>query len=371
VAASRLVRGAALVWWRRLPDAAARVSATLRMALRDGDYLLSTPLVAAVAPPLAVLSGVLLGAVHPGRVFSASLLVVLAFAAVAGLGAAPGLGALIGYALGDLALHARGAATAGTLLRTDGAALDTYLILAGLLVVAPLAATAVRQRGQRLMRPGTARLVIGFAVAATVQAALAYLWAQAAAVLIRPVWSFRGAAPDPGSIVVLRRDGVWIALVTLLAVAGRGALTAVAARRPAAPPDPAYVRFRVPRPWPWPVAVTLRAAVFTLLLAGLVGSALGAALVFALFAVLGVLRYRVVPALRPYARIVSEVPLLARAAVCCLVGYLMALLVVRPAVERGVTSFLPLVVALIPPLLLAAFLLPARGAGGSEVRSGG
>ncbi|MEN3310189.1 MAG: hypothetical protein V7603_6391 [Micromonosporaceae bacterium] len=367
---------AALALWRRLPELAARLSGTLRVVLRDGDYLLSWPVVAALAPPLALLLGLLLGAVHPGPVFSSSLAVVLVLAAVAGTGAALGCLALVGYAVGDLALHRHagvghpyGASVVDTLLRTDAAALDTYLVLAGLVVVAPLVATAVRQRGQRLVRPGTTRLAIGFVLAAVVQALLAYLWGQAAAYLIRPVWSFWNAAPDAGPIGILQHDGGWIALVTVLAVAGRGALTLLAQRHPASPASPPHLRFRMPRRWPWPVPVALRAAVFTLLLSGLTGTAPGAAVVFALLVGLGALRYRVVPALESYVRVVDRVPLVLRVLACCLVAYLLAVVVVRPAVSRGTTSFLPVLVAVLPPLLLAAFLFPARfpdGAGGAR-----
>jgi hypothetical protein len=364
VADSSLARAAALAWWRRLPEAAARLSGTLRAVLRDGDYLLSWPLAAACVPPLALAAGVLLGAVHPGPVFSSSLAVVLAFAAIAGLGAAPGCLALVGYAVGDLALHEHPAAgVVDALLRTDAAALDTYLILAGLVVAAPLVSTAVRQRGQRLVRPGPPRLAIGFALAAVVQAALAYLWGHGAAALIRPVWSFWNTAPQPEPVAVLRDGGGWIVLVTVLAVAGRGTLTLLAQRRPVPPAGAPRVRFRLPRPWPWPVPVVLQAVVFTLLLSGLVSTALGAAAVLALLLVLGALRYRVVPALASYVRLVDRVPLVLRVLACCLVGYLLALAVVRPAAQRGSTSLVPMVVAVLPALLLAAFLFPVRERG--------
>ena len=369
-----LPRGTALLLWRRLPNGAARLSGTLRVALRDGDYLLSWPLAAAGAPPLALLIGVLLGAAQPGSVYATSLLVVLVFAALAGLGAALGLYALVGYLLGDLVLHqgtgypygGGSAPFADRLLRTDLARLGTWFVLASLVVVAPLVATALRQRSQRLVRPGAERLVLGFALAAVVQAGLAYLWGQAAALLVRPVWSFWDAPTDTGAIDNLQHHGGWIALVTLIAVAGRGALTGLAARHPVAAPRTPWVRFRTPAALPWPMAAVLRAAAGTLLLAGLTGSPLGAALVFALFAGVDVLRYRVVPALHSYPRLVARVPVVLRVAACCLLGYLLGLLVVAPAVDRGTNSFLPVLLALVPPLVLAAFLLPAVPAGSAR-----
>jgi hypothetical protein len=343
----------ALLLWRRLPNAAGRLSRTLRAVLRDGDYLLAWPVAAIVTPPAALLLGVLLGALHPGTAFSSSLFVVLAFAAVAGLGAALGLAALVGYLLADLATAGNSGATASDIiLRTDVSRLDSYLVLAGLVVVAPLVAAGLRQRTGELMRPGAARFGIGFTVAAIAQAVLAYFWGQAAAPLLRPLWTFWGNSPNPQEVAALREDGVWIAVVTLLAVAVRAALTRLAADRPATPPRPP-VRWRVPRPLPWPVSVPLRAAAYTLLLVGLVRTTFGAAIVFTMFVGLGVLRYRVVPALGGYARFVERIPLVLRVAACCLVGYLAALLVV--AGDSG----LRMVVAAVPALLVAAFLIPA------------
>ena len=59
-------------------------------------------------------------------------------------------------------------------------------------------------------------------------------------------------------------------------------------------------------------------------------------------------------------------PVVLRVAACCLLGYLLGLLVVAPAVDRGTNSFLPVLLALVPPLVLAAFLLPAVPAGSAR-----
>ncbi|HTG34538.1 MAG TPA: hypothetical protein VLB76_16580 [Thermoanaerobaculia bacterium] len=361
----------ARLFWRRIPGAAARLSETLRTVLRDGDYLLAWPAAAALAPPLVLLFGLLLGAAHPGLVFSSSLPVLLLLAAVGGFGSSLGLLAAIGYAFGDLLLHghegmgyAYGVSRFGTLLRTDLALVNTYVILAGLLVVTPLVATSVRRHTQTLVRSGSAGFFLGFLAGGLVQALLAYFWAQSAAFMIRPVWSFWSRAPDIGSINPLQHGAPWIALVTLLAVAGRAVLTLKARQRPAPPNDRPYVRFSMRRPWPWQARVVLRSALFTLLLAGLFSSLLEAGALFVLLAGLGVLQYRVVPAMQPYVAIVNRIPLLIRIAACGGGGFLMAALVVQPAINRGSASFLPMVVAVIPPLLLAAFVLP-KPAGGS------
>jgi hypothetical protein len=290
--------------------------------------------------------------------------VLLVLALVGALGAALGLLATIGYALGDFLFNAHEdlffAATSPFSLqrvRFDLALLDTYLILFGLLAIIPLVAIAVRKQMERLVRSGTAGQLFGFGAAAVVQAVLAYFWAQSAAFLIRPVWSFLSTTPDIGSISPLQHGAVWIALVTALGVTGRATLTILAARRPASP-GRRYVRFSMHRPLPWPVPVLLQAALFTLLLAGIIESFLEAVLLFAVFAGLGVLRYRVVPRLRPYVTVVNRIPLLVRIAACALLGYLMSALVVQPALVTGTSSFTPMVVAILPPLVLAAVLLP-------------
>ncbi len=360
----------ARLFWRRIPGAASRLSETLRTVLRDGDYVLAWPAAAALLPPLVLLFGLLLGALHPGPVFSSSLPVLLSFAVVAGFSSSLGLLAALGYALGDLLLHghegigyAYGVSRLGTLFRTDLALVNTYVILAGLLVVTPVVATSVRRHTQTLVRSGSAGFFLGFVAGGLVQALLAYFWAQSAAFMIRPVWSFWGNAPDLGSINPLQHGAVWIALVTLLAVAGRTVLTMKARQRPAPPKGRPYVRFSMRRPWPWQARVALRSALFTLLLAGLFSSVLEAGALFVVLVGLGVLQYRVVPTMRPYVAIVNRVPLLIRVAACSVVGFLMAALVVQPAIDKGSASFTSMVVATVPPLLLAAFVLPKPSSG--------
>jgi hypothetical protein len=365
VADAATVDAAARLFWRRIPDAAARLSETLRTVLRDGDYLLAWPTAAVLAPTLVLLFALLLGAVHPGPVFSSSLAVLLLFAIVGAFGSSLGLLAAIGYALGDLLLHGHedigsmyGMSRTGALLRTDLALVNTYVILAGLLVVTPVVATAVRRRTQTLVRSGAIGLISGFAAGGLIQALLAYFWAQSAAFMIRPVWSFWRNAPDIGSISPLQRGAVWIALVSLLGVAGRAVLTMQAIRLPTPPKSQAYVRFSMPRPWPWQARLVLRSALYTLLLAGLFSTVAEAGALFVVLAGLGVLQYRVVPAMRSYVAIINRVPLLIRVGACAVIGFLMAALVVQPAINRGSSSFMPMLVAIIPALLLAAFVLP-------------
>ena len=49
------------MWWRALPWRVHRVSAPVSMVLIDGDYILRWPAVAALAPPVLLVVGFVLG----------------------------------------------------------------------------------------------------------------------------------------------------------------------------------------------------------------------------------------------------------------------------------------------------------------------
>jgi hypothetical protein len=388
------LRSAADVLWRRVPEVIGRLSPTLRVILRDGDYARAWPAAGVAAPPAALLLGLILGASHPGPVYSSSVTVLLLLAAVSGLGAAYGLWALLGYAAGDFFLHDHGdlgyysyypnAST--TLLHIDVALIDSYLILAGLLVVAPLVAIAAGRQSRRLLRSGRTGEVIGLTVAAVIHAVLGYFWAQSTAFLIRPLWSFVGSTPDIGSISPLQQDAGWLGLVAAAAVMARAALTlravpTIRANRSAAraggpiangpvvtQAGQPFVRFTMDKPRPWVVGVLIRAALFTFLLAGLLASWSGALLLFAVLAGLGAVQYGVIPRWPGYLRMMTRIPLLVRVVTCCLIGYVMSSAVVQPALDAGEASFVPMLTAVVPPLLAAALLLPGQPRPGRVTR---
>jgi hypothetical protein len=275
-------------------------------------------------------------------------------ALVAGLGAALGCWLGLGYALGDLLLHK------ADLLHGFSAALGSavsYLVLLGLVALNPLLASGVRHQLQRRLGTSRGRRIAAFVIGGLLQGALAFLWAQSAAFLVRPVWSFSGNTPDTASIQPLQSGTLALVIATLVGVAARAWLTVTASDR-RVPADEHVVRFAAPRTLPWPVMAALQALFFTILLSGLMGSVIEAALIWPVLVGIAVLRIRVVPSLTPYVRVIGRIPLLLRLAACCGLAYLMAFLLVTPAITRGTASFLPMIGAVLPPLILAALLLP-------------
>jgi hypothetical protein len=231
-------------------------------------------------------------------------------------------------------------------------------VLLGLLALNPLLANGVRLRIQRRFGSSRGRRIAAFVAGGLLQGALAFLWAQAAAFLVRPVWSFSGNTPDTASIQPLQSGALPLVIATLVGVAARAWLTLAASDR-TVPADEHVVRFAAPRALPWPVVAALQALFFTILLSGLIGSVIEAALIWLVLAAIAALRIRIVPNLTQYVRLIGRIPLLVRLAVCCGLAYLMAFLLVAPAIGRGTASFLPMVGAVLPPLILAALLLPA------------
>jgi hypothetical protein len=111
---------------------------------------------------------------------------------------------------------------------------------------------------------------------------------------------------------------------------------------------------------PWPLRAVLESLVFSALFAGMMASGFEAVVVFAVFFAICALRLAVVPRLTRYVRLVDRVPRLVRILACCAVAYLAALAIAEPAVVRGEPSFLPMLAACLPALVVASFLLPAR-----------
>ncbi len=146
--------------WLRLPATGRRFWLTAGAVLGDGAYLRRWPPAALAVPGGGFLLGLLLGAVHPGVLYTYSFVVVALMLAVAAQGAAMGLWVWSGYALADLVLTDR-SALPGFFPFRDAAdrVLDgylplllTYLLLATLLVTGPLLATVFAARTASVVR---------------------------------------------------------------------------------------------------------------------------------------------------------------------------------------------------------------------------
>ena len=373
--AGRLSATADLLW-RRVPSAAARVSTLLGAVLGDGAYLRAWPALALLAPPLAAAVGFALGATHPGEVYSYSIAVMALLAAVGALGAALGFWALVGFAAGDIVLANGPAALAQTVAHSPNPGTEishiyaplvlSYLVLGVLLVVVPLVAAVLRLQTVAALElrlrlaAGSGRLApmgvqgAGYLAHMGVQAVLSFFWAQAASFLIRPMWSFSGGAPPIEAIAPLQTQAWAIVLATMAAVGLRAVLaTAVGADDRPLPGVPSRRR------WPRWLSIPVQAAVFTVLMLGLLSSVAEAA-VFAIL-LCGVLCVREVLAPRlGFYSLVMRVPVLLRLAALLGIAYLLGSLVLQPLVERGVDSFRPLLLVLVISMAIGACLLPAR-----------
>jgi hypothetical protein len=297
--------------WIRLPVAAGTVSRTLTVVLSDGCYLVRWPAVALLGPPIAVLYGVALSQTRSPEqlTYTYSLLALVPVVVLASLGAALGLLATLGYAVCDFLLfdHPSQLAT----LRP--ALLVSYLLLAVLTVLTPLAAGLVRRRTlphpERLGVPGH---LLDVALAALILGGLVFLWTESSAVLIRPifVWTEAGT-PTDDAIHPLQQFGVVLALVA----AGAGALRVELETR--AGPEAAVavgqgLRQLPARRLPAPVSAAIDGLLLTFLVGGLLDSWLEVPLVLAAMVGISLVR-RVGPGVVPlWPRVLSPIPMVLR-----------------------------------------------------------
>ncbi len=182
------------LWWDAVPQRCSRLSGALGVVLRDGHHLRALPLLAAAAPPAALLVGFIAGWRHPlaTDLYTTSLFLMALGLLVGVMSAAVGFWLVLGYAAGDIILGVRGAAFSGSFASvgtTWAALLLTDAILALLIVLIPITARVLA--GELAVRwlPGRGPIP-GAAIAAVAAAALTFAWTQAALVLTRPFFSW-------------------------------------------------------------------------------------------------------------------------------------------------------------------------------------
>jgi hypothetical protein len=365
--------------WLRIPQLAARRFLSIGVALGDGAWLRAWPLAAVLGPVGALGIGGLLGLLRPDPTYSGSLAVLATFVALAGVGAGIGAWAWAGYVVADIGFHwqnellGRFGFGSSDPLRTLWALyvprLLTYLLLGVLLVMMPVVATGIRIQIVRLLHlQGDARLAGGAALQGALFATGVVLWAQATAFMIRPLWSFVGLVPDIEAISPLQDGAVKLALLGGGVAAARTVIATRALEREAPRPGPALGADR--KPWPWPVGVGVRAGILTLLLSGVIAGTGQAVVVFAVMVAACATRALVLPQLHGYIALVDRVPLLIRLAVVGGVGWVLADIIVEPAVKRGEASFTWMLVAIVVTTLLAAALIPPAPADPAPATAG-
>ncbi len=268
--------------WQRVPALVGRVWPTLGYSLADGAYLRRWPGLGLAAPAGGLVLGMLLGALHPGTLYTYSFLVTAAMMLAAGLGAGVGVWVWLGFVLVDVVATDRSSLpgfglTSAVDRFTDGylPLAMCYLLLAVLLMLGPLLGSGFASRTAVTVRPANDALALPSAcvVYVVVVSALAYAWAQATPFMIRPLWSFAGGIPDTAAVQPIQSHALALAAIAGLAAAGRCVLIALTGPGPAwpniAPPGSARDRGAA-SVLPAVVLVPFQALFLTLLLGGLV-----------------------------------------------------------------------------------------------------
>lgn len=358
-------------FWNRLPAAAARVSRLMAGILADGTHLRAFPAVAGLLPPAALAFGFLLGWLRPGfagqETAAGTLWILCLLVALGTQSAACGLWILLGYAVSDqfLAQHHPLAGMPPEMTKRLGLLIG-YVVLAGWAVFNPLtaraAATALVRRPARA--PGWLRIGIGAALFALVSATLAVLWMRAAAVLLRPIYTFVGRNPTRQVIEPLQLTWEWVAAAAVAAAIARVVIELIALRQPGMPVRMLNLRHQLARAsWfaqlPVPVRAAAGALVFTGLLAGTYGGWLDAVVVFVL-SLASLLVYRQLRRwIGVWAKWISAVPLAIRLLVGLPLlfgsGYVVLIWLwgtthtLRPVLIGALLGALLVVVLLLPP----------------------
>lgn len=377
--------GGTRLWWVRLPRAGARISSTLGLTLLDGHWVGAVRVLGIVASPLVLLAGVAIGGRHPGfEVLPTESLPLLALLIAIGVASGQLGGALLGgFAVGDLflsgstwsydgsslSLSSLASGDAGEyLVRVVVPLLIAYGVLAVVMVKLPLGTKAV----VRALLPGDRSplaLRIGLALVAQVAltAALVYLWSLAAPVLLRPVWTWRGALPTVDAIEPLQQDAstlAWVAavvaglrigiqalLVTVRSLADRSAVIEHELCRPL-PTRPLYDRL------PGVLRGAMAGMFTTLLLAGLFSGWVEAVVVFSAVTFFQLARTGVIPVpLGAWARLMERIPVLVRFAAGLVVVYLVGRWFLPDRI-RAAETFAPQLVFLLLGLAVFYLLVP-------------
>ena len=358
------------LWWGKLPRGADRLSPALFGVLSDGAYLTAWPLVAASAPVLAVVIGVALGAQRPESwvVPTASIVIMAILVIVGGLGAALGAWLVLGYAIGDFVLRSHPAPAGHTaydlysLAHVRAPLLIAYAVLAGLVVLVPLASRRLSEPRALGVRPGTSNAApIRIIAHAALAGLLTIAWLTTAPMLLHPVFTWQAVQP-PAAITPSRFAALMVVFFAAGVAMVRDHMESIAGTRPA------FARFQADahRPQPAPKGLTgnglpveatliMGALVGTFLLSGLLHSFEDALLLVSVLLLFGVLR-GAVNHVDSWTALMSRVPLVARLAASALIGGLVARAIIG-ALWQQLPVFLPMACALGGSLCVTALLL--------------
>ena len=362
----------AYAWWLEGPVAAKAKSSWLSGVLADGVYLVAWPWLAALAPPLSIVIGLLLGAAHPGHVFSCSLVMLIGMFAVANFSAALGLWMSTGYLLGDL-FHPnyifRGTSFPGHLIYFYIPLVLVNLLLVGLLVITPFTTKMLRVRtAAELRHPFFKSRRSTYVLQAVIQAVLAGVWTQTIPNLVQPAYSWQGVGAPVECIRPVQYFGWILAVAAGLLGAARISAEYAATARPRVASRlrefgaaMAATQTRGIAGLPWWAALVLKAAFSTFMLSGLITRWWETLEVMCMFLLLFSLRRVISRYWVWWTRMVSRVPLLVRLILATGAGAALSWRMVSRAYVLD-NSFQSIILTVAISLLLISFLIPGSGA---------
>lgn len=364
--------------WVGVPLALRRFSGPLAVSTVDGLYLAAQPLLGLLTPLAALAAGLLAGVMQPGYtyVFTESLWLLLAIAAVGALSGALGSYLTAGFVIGDLFLaeHPQwshfGTEEPLTILARYGSLLLSYALFAMLAVGVPIAAKSfAAEFSLPPSVPRAIRALVGLGALIGITALLVWVWTQSAPLLVRPVftWSPR-ITPTVDAMITTQESGHLIVLTAVLATLLR-AFVQLGLTRPTGP-GPARMtflegRFRTQERvvplmsrMPFVIRALLRAVVLTALLSGLYAAWWQAFLTFALLLAVQLVTGALARvSFGAYARFMQRIPRFFRLLLAMAVVYAVGAMVV-PLFLDG-QSFFPFLLLATLAAILTTLLTPA------------
>jgi hypothetical protein len=363
------------LWWLRLPAAAGRVSRSAGGILGDGLYTSAAPALSAAMPPVLLALGVLIGWRHPAfareEIFTASLLVTAVMLAVGTMSTGWGAWLWLGYAAGDFVLYPHAAYlrlqgnVADQLLRGRLPLLIVYVLLAGLVLYAPLTSRFLRVGSLTRLRGGGAAATWTRALLqGAIHGALVFTWTQAAPTLLRPVYTWQGDVPTQAVMNPLQARGVVLALLGAAFAIARVVLESRAVRAPGAARRAmerqrafAKAALAPARGLPVWLRVPLRTAFTTFMLAGVLATWFDAVVFAAVVAVIMTMRETMIPRMGAWTALVGKVPLLARLAAGVALGWLLTTWIIG-ALWDVTQTFRPIMITVAINLVIFLLLIP-------------
>jgi len=386
-------------WWVRLPTLVGRMSRIQSAVLADGMYSSAWPIGAFILPIVFML-GFLLGWVQifSGEVYTFSILLMTALLMVSHLGAALGAFLWLGYVLGDFLLFiliplvtSQQSYPPKSIFLIVVARFLADSLLGVLLVVMPLAirgltrltmwrlrffATAILNKLRSSTaavrpRPSPALqarrgfvILLDIPVQAFLGILLVYLWTQAVATLIRPVYTWHGNSPPIAAIQPLQNLGWLLAILAGVVGMARVVLEFIAENKP----EVLARRIKLRQAWGRSEShhrlitalamAPFKALLLTFLLGGILDSWLQMIVLIVVLLLVFLIRGIAAEYLGFWSRAASYVPILIRLLLALAISYMLSAPIIQ-ILWSQTSSFLPILIGTVISLVVFSILLPA------------